>query len=50
MIQNAQILMDKIILFANDIFDPNFQHRNFSSDKHTYRRDFMIITNTYDNV
>lgn len=26
----AQILRDKIMLFANDIFDPNFRHRESS--------------------
>ena len=26
----VQILIDKIMLFANDIFDPNFRHRESS--------------------
>jgi len=32
----AQTLVDKIMLFANDIFDPNFRHRE-SSDARVMR-------------
>ncbi|MFK5971566.1 MAG: hypothetical protein QM487_15805 [Candidatus Marithrix sp.] len=46
----ADFLVDKIILFTNDIFDPNFGHQNSSLArvKLIVDRYFMIILNIYD--